>query len=400
MALSLQIPSNPPNDVASLAAYANDSSPHSIIDIYTAFGLSSPHVVPNDLSLVEYLRVENYGALNYIPGSGDSITITWYHVGGTSFTWVGGQPSWVTHVTGGNPDANTTYIVLSVDPNTGAERDFAVRVTHTGTGNSIDVNFRQSEPSTLTLSTSSLNFGTISNSLTVNATSNTLWNVTDNQSWISCSPTSGNGNASFDVTVQSNAGPSRSGTVTVQTSDSEVTRTVSINQASGVTLTVNKTSMSFTSSSGSSTFGITSNHTWTVTDNASWITCSPTSGSLNDVITVSVTTNSGSSRNGTITIKSTDNSVTRTISVSQAAAAPSTYSQSLRFGFSSSAACSGSISTYYTNNASFLSSTQLWQDSAGTRSAGSGYYSDGFNVRYWSGSTFSQSSLCGGGGGL
>lgn len=68
-----------------------------------------------------------------------------------------------------------------------------------------------------------------------------------------------------------------------------------------------------TQSAGSGSFGmtITSNTTWTVTDNASWVTVSPTSGSGNGSITVSYTSNlSGSTRSATITATTTSGSPT------------------------------------------------------------------------------------------
>ena len=93
--------------------------------------------------------------------------------------------------------------------------------------------------------------------------------------------------------------------------------------ADGPTLSLNKTSMSFTSSAGSSTFTISSNCTWSVSDNASWLTVSPGSGSGNGTITVTASANSSSARSATITIIYSGNQ-TKTISVSQ-----SKYSYSL-----------------------------------------------------------------------
>ena len=87
-------------------------------------------------------------------------------------------------------------------------------------------------------------------------------------------------------------------------------------------LTVSPTSQSFGSTAGSQTASISSNTTWTVTDNQSWITVSPTSGSNNATITVNVTQNTGASRSGTVTI--TGGGITRTIAVSQAAASTGT----------------------------------------------------------------------------
>lgn len=83
-------------------------------------------------------------------------------------------------------------------------------------------------------------------------------------------------------------------------------------------LTVSPGTLSFASAAGSQNVSINSNVTWTVTDNQTWITVSPTSGSNNATITVSATANTGTARSGTITV--TGGGLTRTIAVSQSAA--------------------------------------------------------------------------------
>lgn len=73
----------------------------------------------------------------------------------------------------------------------------------------------------------------------------------------------------------------------------------------------------------------------------------------------------------------------------------------LGVNFTSDGACSNAqaatYTTRYINNASFLGATELWTDSAGTNPSGSGYYSDGNDWRYWSGSAFTTNGLCTGG---
>lgn len=88
-------------------------------------------------------------------------------------------------------------------------------------------------------------------------------------------------------------------------------------------LTVSTTSLSLGASAASTTFSITSNVSWTTSDNQSWLTVSPTSGSNNATVTVTATANTGtSSRSGTVTV--TGGSLTRTITVTQAGATGTT----------------------------------------------------------------------------
>ena len=87
----------------------------------------------------------------------------------------------------------------------------------------------------------------------------------------------------------------------------------------GDNLTVSASSLSFAAAGENKTFNITSNKSWTVTSSETWCTLSPASGSNDGSVTVTAAANTGSSRTATITVKATDNSVTRTVAVTQAA---------------------------------------------------------------------------------
>lgn len=67
----------------------------------------------------------------------------------------------------------------------------------------------------LVVSPTSHFFGSISGSVTVYVTCNTTWTVSDDQFFITCSPTSGTGNGQFILSVTSNPNYLRFGTVTV-----------------------------------------------------------------------------------------------------------------------------------------------------------------------------------------
>ena len=75
-----------------------------------------------------------------------------------------------------------------------------------------------------------MSFGAAASSSAVAVTANVSWTVTDDQSWLSASPTSGTNNGSFSVSATANTGTaSRSGTVTV--TGGGITRTVGVTQA-------------------------------------------------------------------------------------------------------------------------------------------------------------------------
>lgn len=82
-------------------------------------------------------------------------------------------------------------------------------------------------------------------------------------------------------------------------------------------LNVAPTSQSMAAAAGSFTASVTANIGWTVTDDQSWLSVSPTSGTSNANLSVSATANTGSaSRAATVTVSG--GGITRTIAVSQA----------------------------------------------------------------------------------
>jgi hypothetical protein len=85
-------------------------------------------------------------------------------------------------------------------------------------------------------------------------------------------------------------------------------------------LTVNPTSLSVAAAGEAQTFTIASNTAWTVTSSESWCSPGTTTGSNDAVITVTAAANTGSQRTATITVQTTDNAVTRTVTVTQAGA--------------------------------------------------------------------------------
>jgi len=82
----------------------------------------------------------------------------------------------------------------------------------------------------LTLGASSLSFNAAAASSTVSVTANVSWTVTDDQSWLSTTPTSGSNNGSFSVNATANTGTgNRSGSVSV--TGGGITRAVAVTQA-------------------------------------------------------------------------------------------------------------------------------------------------------------------------
>ncbi|HPN34010.1 MAG TPA: BACON domain-containing carbohydrate-binding protein [bacterium] len=151
-------------------------------------------------------------------------------------------------------------------------------------------------------SQTNLNFGPEAESQTFPVNAPVSWNVTDNRTWITISPTSGTGNTMVTVSVTANTSTSaRTGTISVYVSGI-LTATVTVVQA-GVVLTAAPSTLAFSEVAGSKTIAITANVSWNVTDDASWMTVSPTSGTNDAAITVTVSANSSANlRSGAVTV--------------------------------------------------------------------------------------------------
>ena len=134
---------------------------------------------------------------------------------------------------------------------------------------------------------------------------------------------------------------------------------ISVAGSSGATLSVSPTSLSVAAAAGSTgTFNITSNLSWTVSSNQTWLSVSPTSGANNGTVTVTAQQNTGSSRTATVTVSATGvTSQTVTVTQNAAGVTLSVSPTSLSVG-----SASGSTGTFnVTSNTSWnVSSSQTW----------------------------------------
>jgi hypothetical protein len=124
---------------------------------------------------------------------------------------------------------------------------------------------------------------------TIAVTSNTAWTVeiTPANTWCEVSPTSGDGNNPVvRLTVQSNAHvEGRAATVTFAAGT--LTRTVAVTQdAAEPILDVTPATIAPANTGGTHNITVTSNTTWTVNDDADWLTLSAADGNGNGAVTV------------------------------------------------------------------------------------------------------------------
>lgn len=209
----------------------------------------------------------------------------------------------------------------------------------------------------ISLDMNSMEFSSESGSKAFNIKSNTSWTVSSNQTWCSVSPTSGKNSGGVTVKVSENTQTSaRTATVTVKSEIGILTVKVTQNEANAA-ISLDTSTMEFTSSSGEQAFKITANTSWTVASDKSWCTVSPTSGSNNGSVKVKVSENTQTSaRTATITVKTDAGS--RSVSVTQSGASGQV---SLSVSDMEFAAGSGSkIFSIKSNTAWAVSSNKNW----------------------------------------
>jgi hypothetical protein len=240
----------------------------------------------------------------------------------SNITWtVSSSATWLTP-NGSSGINNATINLVATENPTFTGRSATITVTGSGITRTITVTQAATVP-TLTTSATTLNVAASANSaVTFNVTSNTSWNASSSQTWLTVGTTSATGNASVILTASANP-TINTRTANVTIAGSGITRTITVTQAAGSpTLTISTTTLGVNASANSTnTFGIVSNTSWTVTSSETWLTANNVSGSSNANITLTATANPNTSaRTATITISGSG--ITRTITVTQAAADP------------------------------------------------------------------------------
>nr|NQU90934.1 BACON domain-containing protein [Bacteroidota bacterium] len=160
----------------------------------------------------------------------------------------------------------------------------------------------------LTVAPSVRNVTASSGTTTFNVSSNIDWTVSETTAWFSVNPMSGSNDLSITVTYDENLLLTpRSGTVTLS-GDDVPDVVVTVNQAGATPeLAVTPANRDVSAAAGTTTFGITSNTSWTVSESVSWFTVAPMSGSYNGTLTVNYNENTSiTGRVGSITISAAD----------------------------------------------------------------------------------------------
>ena len=148
---------------------------------------------------------------------------------------------------------------------------------------------------TFDVSSNSRSVGKASGTTSFAVSSSVEWSVEDDASWLTATKTDG---STISVSYEANASTS-SRTANISASGTGgVEETVTVTQAAAAIFDVSPNSRSVSSTSGTTSFAVSSSVGWSVEDDASWLTATKTDGST---ISVSYTANpSTSSRTANI----------------------------------------------------------------------------------------------------
>ncbi len=231
--------------------------------------------------------------------------------GSRSFSVSGNVPwnatdsaSWVS-ITSGSSGSGSGTISYNILANTSTSSRSAT-ITVTGGGITRTHTISQSGAAlSLTIGDSSQSFSSGSGTHSFSVSGNASWSASDSASWVNItSGSSGNGNGTIAYSVLANSSTSsRSATITV--TGGGITRTHTISQSgAAASLSLGDISQSFSSGSGTHSFSVSGNVSWSATDNASWVSItSGSSGSGNGTVSYSVSANSSTSfRSATVTV--------------------------------------------------------------------------------------------------
>ncbi|XPS87497.1 hypothetical protein Dvar_55150 [Desulfosarcina variabilis str. Montpellier] len=251
------------------------------------------HTINQDPAGCSYTISPTIRSVNY-EGEAYTVTVTATHSecdwsASENYNWISLTP------TSGNGNGTVS---VTVSANTGAARSATITIA----GQNHTINQDPAGCSyTISPTSRSVDNEGETYSVTVTAThSGCDWSASENDDWISLSPTSGSGSGTVRVTVSANTGAARSATITI------AGRPHTVNQAAGsCTYTIAPTSRSVDNEGETYSVTVTATHSgcdWSTSENYNWISLSPTSGSGSGTVRVTVSANTGAARSATITI--------------------------------------------------------------------------------------------------
>lgn len=228
---------------------------------------------------------------------------------------VSGGSDWMTFTPSSGEGAGSISVDVKMNQST-LDRTGSLVVSGSKSGERITITIRQGSKG-LAIDKDKISVGSEKTTEHLKISTSQSWKVSSTVDWISFNANSGSGSFDLSVEVAENPeGTDRKGYVLI-TGDNFSPITIEVTQdGAGYRLRTDVAKLTFGSAAASKDVVITSNDSWTVSTNDSWISVSPDRGAGNGTVRVSVSKNAEADRTGSITIKGA-NCDPVTISVSQ-----------------------------------------------------------------------------------
>lgn len=208
--------------------------------------------------------------------SGESKTFT---INSNTSWIIKNTPSWLT-VSQASGNGNATVTITASNNASSCSRSATICVTQEGVTIGASINITQNGKS-LEVSTQSLNFEDVAGTKNIEIRSDELWVIQNDNLWIVASPSSGSGTTSVELSVSENeTEASREGYIYVTMLDKTVSVKVT-QEAKVFSAETDNVNITFPASGGKSSFNVTSNTNWTITNCPTWISLSKSNGKGN-----------------------------------------------------------------------------------------------------------------------
>ena len=176
------------------------------------------------------------------------------------------------------------------------------------------------QPTMLSVSQTALTFENSGGNQSVTITANKVWTASSNQGWLRVSPSSGEGTTTLSVSCEGNTTyDSRTGNITIVSE--ELTQTISVTQAEGLGLIVSQTEYNITNDAQTLSVEVQANVQYIVDIDAAcrdWIKQNSTKALSPNTVKFDISKNeSYDGREGKITIRQTNGSLSATVVVKQ-----------------------------------------------------------------------------------
>ena len=231
---------------------------------------------------------------------------------------------WLT-ISPSSGEAGKNSVKVEVEENrTGQPRSATITISDKESTQKVSVTVRQEAlKASLTVSPESLEFSANKGEEMLNVTSNTDWVITKDAEWITLDSDKGKGLATIAAGVTENTSlTSRTGSITVSTSDGSVKKTVSVRQSgAAVVFSVDKNEHSVAAAGGDFTVKVTRNIGYKINSQPEWVKQPDKANSGNvDTYTFTAEANTSTEAREGVIVFCNDNNECVPVTVKQAGA--------------------------------------------------------------------------------